>query len=89
MKTFEKIANDNSTYEIDFTKFHHIAKYINVGSKDRNESFPYCDKPLLLFVREQFLNWLNDQCEFYLTFFEMEKECFKIQDEKVITNDLV
>jgi hypothetical protein len=89
MKTFEKIANDNSIYEIDFTKFPNIAKYINVVSEDTGEPFEHSKKALLFFVREQFLNWLNDQCEFYLSYFEIEKEIFKLQDEKVITNNLI
>ena len=89
MKTFEKIANDNSIYEIHFYKFTNIAKYINVVSEDTGEPFKHCQKPLLFFVREEFRNWLNDQCEFYLTYFEIEKEIFKLQDEKTITNNLI
>jgi hypothetical protein len=89
MKTFEKILNDNSIYEIDFTKFRNIAKYINVVSEDTGEPFEHSQKALLFFVREEFRNWLNDQCEFYLTYFEIEKEIFKLQDEKAITNNLI
>jgi hypothetical protein len=89
MKTFEKIANDNSIYEIDFTKFANIAKYINQVSEDTGEPFEHCQKPLLFFVREQFLNWLNDQCEFYLTFFETEEEIFKLQAITDKKNNLI